>query len=70
MKLAVNPTKGYLGGWVRIVVKGFLRERSWQVEYASNWIKEFMDAVSILGLPFRAIYFLIQGLKRKACETR
>lgn len=45
-KRAKSPTKGYLRGFVNMVVEGFLRERSWDVVNASYWIEEFMCAVS------------------------
>ncbi|KAJ7292752.1 hypothetical protein C8J57DRAFT_1043303 [Mycena rebaudengoi] len=39
---AVSPTKGYLRKLVRMVVEGFLRERSWGVQNAYFWIEKFM----------------------------
>jgi hypothetical protein len=44
---AKSPTEGYLKWLVRMVVEGLLRERSWGVWSAYNWIEEFMDAVSV-----------------------
>ncbi|KAJ6534644.1 hypothetical protein DFH09DRAFT_1325264 [Mycena vulgaris] len=44
VQLAVSPTKGYLRKLVRMVVEGFLRERSWGVQNAYSWIEEFMGA--------------------------
>ncbi|KAF7377195.1 Goodbye domain-containing protein [Mycena sanguinolenta] len=41
---AVSPTKGYLRTFVRVVVEGFLRERSWGVQNAYTWIEKFMEA--------------------------
>ncbi|ROV93591.1 hypothetical protein VMCG_08093 [Cytospora schulzeri] len=41
---ATSPTKGYLRGFGKMVVEGLLRERSWGVEYAYNWIRQFMIA--------------------------
>lgn len=41
-----NPVRGYLKVWVRMVIDEFLRGRSWAVERAYNWIKEFIEAVS------------------------
>lgn len=49
---AESPTKGYLKGFVNMVVKGLLRERSWDVANALNWIVEFMTAVSFPSLVF------------------
>ncbi|KAJ7368513.1 hypothetical protein DFH08DRAFT_676529 [Mycena albidolilacea] len=44
VQLAVSPTTGYLKKLVRMVVEGFLRERSWGVQNAYYWIEEFMGA--------------------------
>ncbi|KAI0593663.1 hypothetical protein F4775DRAFT_577003 [Biscogniauxia sp. FL1348] len=44
VQLAANPIRGYLKGLVRMVVEGLLRERSWGVESAYWWLKEFMTA--------------------------
>lgn len=46
VQLTANPTRGYLKGFVRMVVGGLLRERSWEVPNACWWLKEFMAAVS------------------------
>ncbi|KAJ6475541.1 hypothetical protein C8R45DRAFT_1159682 [Mycena sanguinolenta] len=44
VKRAVSPTKGYLRKFTKMVVEGFLRERSWQVQNAYIWIVKFMGA--------------------------
>ncbi|PTB73692.1 hypothetical protein M440DRAFT_1338792 [Trichoderma longibrachiatum ATCC 18648] len=44
VQLATSPTRGYLKEWVRIVVCGLLRERSWEVEAACSWLEQFMNA--------------------------
>ncbi|KAF7368172.1 putative neutral amino acid permease protein [Mycena venus] len=44
VQLAVSPTRGYLRKLVRMVVEGFLRERSWGVQNAYFWIERFMEA--------------------------
>ncbi|PTB65626.1 hypothetical protein BBK36DRAFT_1202259 [Trichoderma citrinoviride] len=41
---AVSPITGYLKELVRVVVEGFLRERSWEVEAAYGWLEQFMKA--------------------------
>ncbi|KAI0875166.1 hypothetical protein GGS24DRAFT_307538 [Hypoxylon argillaceum] len=43
---AVSPTRGYLEEFVKIVVTGFLQDRTWDVRNASSWIVEFMMADS------------------------
>jgi hypothetical protein len=43
---APNPMKGFMSGLVRMVVQGFLRERSWEVQNAYCWISEFVKIVS------------------------
>jgi hypothetical protein len=43
---AASPTRGYLREFVTIVVKGFLQERSWDVQNACSWIWYFMEVVS------------------------
>ncbi|KAI8631209.1 hypothetical protein F5Y19DRAFT_425430 [Xylariaceae sp. FL1651] len=40
---AIGLTRGYLKELVKVVIEGFLRERSWEVENAYNWIREFMS---------------------------
>ncbi|KAI3323634.1 hypothetical protein HD806DRAFT_497394 [Xylariaceae sp. AK1471] len=40
---AVSPTRGFMRELVEVVVRGFLRERSWEVHNAYNWIEEFMN---------------------------
>lgn len=47
---APSPTRGYLKEFVRIIIRGLLRERSWDVLSASNWLREFMAAVSFSQL--------------------
>ncbi|KAH0489615.1 hypothetical protein TgHK011_010035 [Trichoderma gracile] len=44
VQLASSPTRGFLKEWVRIVVCGLLRERSWNVEAACDWLEQFMKA--------------------------
>ncbi|KAI0094488.1 hypothetical protein BDY19DRAFT_988325 [Irpex rosettiformis] len=44
VQLAASPTGGYLKVWVRTVVEGFLKNRSWSVLCAYYWIAEFMKA--------------------------
>ncbi|OTA04241.1 hypothetical protein A9Z42_0048210 [Trichoderma parareesei] len=44
VQLASSPTRGYLKEWVRVVVCGLLRERSWEVEPAYGWLEQFMKA--------------------------
>jgi len=48
VQLAVSPTRGFLKELVKMVIEGFLRERSWGVQNAYCWITEFMEAVSPL----------------------
>ena len=43
---AVRPTRGFMRELAKMVVEGLLRERSWDVLNASNWIEEFMAVVS------------------------
>jgi hypothetical protein len=43
---AANPTRGYLREFVRVVLGGFLEDRSWDVHSAYDWIENFMVAVS------------------------
>ncbi|KAK7739678.1 hypothetical protein SLS53_005645 [Cytospora paraplurivora] len=43
MKLAINPTRGFLKGWVSMVLEGFLRKRSGHVGNAYRWIVQFMQ---------------------------
>ncbi|KAK7717936.1 hypothetical protein SLS63_010586 [Diaporthe eres] len=43
---AVNPVRGFLKELVKAVVKGLLRDRSWNAQNAYTWIKEFMKADS------------------------
>ncbi|KAK4445818.1 hypothetical protein QBC34DRAFT_332627 [Podospora aff. communis PSN243] len=40
---AVSPTRGVLLDFVKVVVQGFLRERSWSVSGAFRWVGEFME---------------------------
>ncbi|KAJ7678121.1 hypothetical protein DFH06DRAFT_1291418 [Mycena polygramma] len=40
---AASPTRGFMRSLVGMVVRGFLRERSWQVKNAYAWIDEFMS---------------------------
>ncbi|KAJ8122639.1 hypothetical protein O1611_g9793 [Lasiodiplodia mahajangana] len=47
VQAAVSPTRGYLNKFVRMVVTGLLRDRSWDAQNASSWITEFMIAVSL-----------------------
>ncbi|KAL6863653.1 hypothetical protein J3F83DRAFT_745169 [Trichoderma novae-zelandiae] len=44
VQLAVSPTRGYLKELVRIVIRGLLRERSWEAEPACGWLEQFMKA--------------------------
>ncbi|OHE99024.1 hypothetical protein CORC01_05714 [Colletotrichum orchidophilum] len=44
MERARYPTRGYLKELVNMVVRGFLRDRSWSVPSACRWLKEFMAA--------------------------
>ncbi|KAJ7200371.1 hypothetical protein GGX14DRAFT_372220, partial [Mycena pura] len=44
VQLAISPTRGYLRKLVRMIVEGFLRERSWGVQDAYSWIEKFMGA--------------------------
>ena len=46
MVQTTNPTRGYLKELVQVVLKGFLRERSWDVINAYKWVHHFMAAVS------------------------
>jgi hypothetical protein len=45
MQLAESPVEGYLKTFVTIVVRGFLRERSWDVRWAMMWIEQFLKVV-------------------------
>ncbi|KAK0702793.1 hypothetical protein B0H67DRAFT_499740 [Lasiosphaeris hirsuta] len=40
---ASSPTKGFLSELVEVVVRGFLKERSWDVNNAYQWILRFME---------------------------
>ena len=42
---AVSPTRGVLLDFVKFVVQGFLRERTWSVDGAFRWVREFMAIV-------------------------
>ncbi|KXH50948.1 hypothetical protein CSAL01_04813 [Colletotrichum salicis] len=44
MERARYPPRGYLKELVNMVVRGFLRERSWGIPSACRWLKEFMAA--------------------------
>jgi hypothetical protein len=48
VQLAASPIQGYLRELVTMVLKGFLQERSWDVQNACYWIQNFMDVVSAL----------------------
>ncbi|KAL7936390.1 hypothetical protein V8C35DRAFT_295371 [Trichoderma chlorosporum] len=39
---AASPTRGYLKELARIIIEGFLRDRSWQVSSASMWLPNMM----------------------------
>jgi hypothetical protein len=52
VQLAVSPTRGYLRKLVRMVVEGFLRERSWGVQNAYYWIEKFMRIASFSWIVF------------------
>lgn len=43
---AISPTRGVLKELITFILKGFLRERSWDVERAFMWIEEFIELVS------------------------
>ncbi|KAI1411841.1 hypothetical protein F5Y13DRAFT_200538 [Hypoxylon sp. FL1857] len=42
VQLPLSPTRGFLKELVKMVVEGMLRNRSWGVQNAYNWIEEFM----------------------------
>ncbi|KAI9151534.1 hypothetical protein HJFPF1_08740 [Paramyrothecium foliicola] len=42
VQLSTRHTKGYLKEFVKLVVEGFLRERTWDVQNAFDWLEEFM----------------------------
>ncbi|RFU74301.1 hypothetical protein TARUN_7928 [Trichoderma arundinaceum] len=44
VQLAASPTRGYLKEFVKVLIGGFLRDRSWMVYSAWNWLEEFMKA--------------------------
>ncbi|KAL2874784.1 hypothetical protein SGCOL_010038 [Colletotrichum sp. CLE4] len=44
MERARYPPRGYRKELVNMVVRGFLRERSWGIPSACRWLKEFMAA--------------------------
>lgn len=58
---AVNPVRGFLKTLVETVLKGFLRERSWDVQNAYNWIKEFMTVVSFVWLVSQTTLYIRSG---------
>lgn len=43
---ASSPITGYLNELVKTVLRGLLRQRSWQMHNASKWLKRFMELVS------------------------
>ncbi|KAJ7256871.1 hypothetical protein B0H12DRAFT_1284136 [Mycena haematopus] len=43
----VSPTRGFMRELARMVVRGLLRERSWNVANAWRWIKHFMSVVRV-----------------------
>jgi len=47
---AVSPTRGVLLEFVKTIIRGLLRERTWDVSNAYDWIEEFMGLVSCLWL--------------------
>ncbi|KAI0444998.1 hypothetical protein F4803DRAFT_560482 [Xylaria telfairii] len=61
VRRAPSLTVGFLKEFVKMVVTGFLRERTWDVENACSWIREFMRVIDwdrlstwcqgFLGLP-------------------
>lgn len=46
VRQADSPITGILKELVKVVVRGFLRERSWNVNLAYDWIEEFIELVS------------------------
>ncbi len=59
LKEATTPTRGFLKHLAEMVVEGFLRERSWDVDNAYLWIEQFMLIVS---LSFHPPLTLVEGL--------
>jgi hypothetical protein len=52
VQLAISPTRGYLRKLVRMVVEGFLREKSWGVHDAYYWIANFMRIAGFSWIAF------------------
>ncbi|PTB50785.1 hypothetical protein M431DRAFT_523482 [Trichoderma harzianum CBS 226.95] len=44
VQLAASPTRGYLKELVRVIIQGFLRERSWNIYSACQWLLQLMKA--------------------------
>ncbi|KAL6803263.1 hypothetical protein GGI42DRAFT_23562 [Trichoderma sp. SZMC 28013] len=44
VQLAASPTRGYLKELVRVIIEGFLRERSWGITSACRWLLPLMKA--------------------------
>ncbi|KAI0116512.1 hypothetical protein GGR51DRAFT_320612 [Nemania sp. FL0031] len=55
VQAVVSPTRGYLNKFVKIVVTGLLRDRSWDARNASNWIMQFMIADGTTPQAFKPI---------------
>ncbi|KAI8254190.1 hypothetical protein K4K58_006528 [Colletotrichum sp. SAR11_239] len=45
---ASSPITGYLNELVKTVLRGLLRQRSWQMYNASKWLKRFMELIGLL----------------------
>ncbi|EQB52262.1 NACHT and TPR domain-containing protein [Colletotrichum gloeosporioides Cg-14] len=48
---APSPVRGYLNELVKMVLRGLLRQRSWQMHNASKWLKRFMELDQIRPAP-------------------
>ncbi|KAL6699579.1 hypothetical protein J3F84DRAFT_404601 [Trichoderma pleuroticola] len=44
VQLAASPTRGYLKELVRVIIEGFLRERSWEITSACHWLLRLIRA--------------------------
>ncbi|KAL7941231.1 hypothetical protein V8C42DRAFT_335700 [Trichoderma barbatum] len=44
VQLAPSPIRGYLKELTRVIIEGFLRERSWEVISACNWLSQLIKA--------------------------
>lgn len=53
VQLAASPIRGFLKELVRVIIQGFLRERSWDITSACRWLLQLMKAVSGISCSFQ-----------------